>query len=237
MGRALLIENSTEQRAAVLEYLQSRGIDTFTARALSDARALLPALKPDVTTLDVDLADGDAVELIEDIVRAGSRCIVISTRDEAQDRIRALSMGADDYLTRPVHLEELYLRLRNILSTRRTQIGMSNTILDLHGIKVDAVTRAVLNGSGAPGPVLTETELILLRILTENMNRLVSKEVLFDNVYARPYTPGGRFLDVAISRLRIKLKATDIGVELRSVREAGYLLSRRSDPTPGASSS
>jgi DNA-binding response OmpR family regulator len=53
---------------------------------------------------------------------------------------------------------------------------------------------------------------------------------LFESVYERPYSPGARSLDVAISRLRIKLNATDIGAKIRSVREAGYLLSRESEP-------
>ena len=59
MKRALLIEASSPRRTACAEYLQARGVDTYTARGLSDARALLPALKPDVTALDPDLEDGD----------------------------------------------------------------------------------------------------------------------------------------------------------------------------------
>jgi DNA-binding response OmpR family regulator len=87
------------------------------------------------------------------------------------------------------------------------------------------VTRAILNRSGRPGPELTETELSLLRLLTENMDRVVAKETLFSSIYGRPYAPGTRSLDVGVSRLRIKLRSTDIGAEIRSVREAGYMFS------------
>jgi len=226
-ARALLIEDPSAFRTACSEYLQTRGIDTYTARGLSDARALLPAVKPHVTTLDLDLQDGDGFELIGDIIDAGSRCLILSASDQVQDRIRALSKGADDYLVKPVNLEELYLRLRNILANRRSGIGaVDNAIMDLQGIKVDLVTRALLNSGGSQGPQLTETDLSLLRLLAENINRTVSKELLFDRVYGRPYSPGTRSLDVGISRLRIKLKSTDVRAEIRSVRDAGYLLAR-----------
>jgi DNA-binding response OmpR family regulator len=230
MWRALLIEESPALRTTCSEYLQSRGIDTFTARGLSDARALLPALKPDVTALDIDLEEGDGLQLIEVITGQGSRCLILSVRDQVQDRMHALSLGADGYLLKPINLEELYLRMRNILTNRRPErASLNSAVVDFNGVKVDLVTRSLLNRGGLPGPELTEMELALLRVLTENINRTVSKETLFDSVYERPYSPGARSLDVAISRLRIKLKATDIGAKIRSVREAGYLLSREGE--------
>jgi two-component system KDP operon response regulator KdpE len=227
MGRALLVEESAELRNKFSEYLQERGIDVYVARGAADARALLPALKPDVTTLDIDFADGDGFNLIEDIGRAGSRCLIISDRDQVQDRIRALSLGADDYVTKPIDLEELYLRLRNILANRGANRAAADVaVIDLHGVKVDLVSRALLNRNGAPGPELTETELSLLRVLADAMDRVIHKEQLFMTVYGRSYTTGTRSLDVTVSRLRLKLKATDIAVELRSVRQAGYMLSQ-----------
>jgi DNA-binding response OmpR family regulator len=227
MERALLVEESADLRNAFSEYLQERGIDIYIARGVSDARALLPAVKPDVTTLDVDFEDGDGFGLIEDIGRAGSRCLILSERDQVEDRIRALSLGADDYVKKPINLEELYLRLRNILANRRPQnVDGGSAIVDLNGVKVDLVSRALVNRDARPGSELTETELSLLRILTDAMDRIVHKETLFMGVYGRPYTPNTRSLDVSISRLRQKLKSTDIGVELRSVRQAGYMLSR-----------
>jgi len=231
LWRALLIEESSTLRIACSEYLQSRGIEMFTARGLSDARALLAALRPDVTALDVDVEEGDGMELIEGVTGVGSRCLVLSDRDQVKDRIRALSLGADDYVAKPVDFEELYLRLRNILMNRRPQDGgLDSTIVDLRGIKVDLANRSILNRSGEPGPELTETELSLLRVLAENINQTVAKETLFESVHGRAYSAGTRSLDVAVSRLRIKLKATDVGAKIRSVREAGYLLSRESEP-------
>lgn len=232
MGRALLIEESAALRTSFSDYLQSRGIQTYTARGVSDARALLPALRPDVTTLDLDMQEGDGFDLIEQITSAGSRCLIVSMRDRVQDRIRALELGADDFVTKPIDLEELYLRLRNILVHRRPQtVDANNPVLDLNGVKVDLVTRALLNAENKPGAELTESELALLRILAENMDRVVSKETLFAAIHGRSYSPTTRSLDVGISRLRIKLKTSESGAEIRSVRQAGYLLSREIPPS------
>jgi DNA-binding response OmpR family regulator len=219
MSRALFIEASSALRSECSEYLQSRGIDTYAARSLADARALLPVLKPDVAALDSDLEEGDGLEMIQDIVDAGSRCLIISARDEARNRILALSRGADAYLVKPVNAEELYLRIRNILTTRRSRNSeINNAIIDLHGIKVDVETSAVLD-RGA-----------LLRLLTENTDRAISKEILFRKVLGRTFSPGNRSLDVSVSRLRIKLKSADINAEILSIREVGYLFTREEPP-------
>ena len=78
----------------------------------------------------------------------------------SSNRILALSRGADAYLVKPVNAEELYLRIRNILATRRSRNSeINNAIIDLHGIKVDVETSAVLDRSGAQGPELTKTNL------------------------------------------------------------------------------
>ena len=227
MARALLIEESGDLRASLQDYLQARGIETYTAKGLVDATALISAVKPDVTTLDVELQDGDGYSLIPQISKAGSHCVVVSSRWDVGDRIKALSLGADDYVAKPVNLEELYLRMRNILANRRPAQGSpSHAVLDLNGIRIDPVTRAVLGPDGAPGAELSETELTLLRILSDNMDRVVSKEALFQEIYGRSYSPTTRSLDVGVSRLRAKLKASRVALEIRSVRSAGYMLLR-----------
>jgi len=88
------------------------------------------------------------------------------------------------------------------------------------------VKRALLTRDLSPGPELTESELFLLQILTENIGRVVSKEALFEKIHGRPYEPNTRSLDVGMSRLRIKLKSIDADADIRSVRQVGYILSR-----------
>ena len=205
----------------------ARGVDTYTARGLSDARALLPALKPDVTALDPDLEDGDGLELIEEIVDRGSRCLVGSVREEVEYRIRALSLVADDYLLQPVQpggtlppiaqypCESLPTRERLQKCDRRPP-GRQGRSREPRAVELRWRAWAGVDRNGAfaaPNP-------------DRSVNRVVSKQTLFVTVYGRSYSPGTRSLDVGISRLRIKLKSADNGAEIRSVREAGYLLSR-----------
>ena len=81
--------------------------------------ALLSAIRPEVTALDIDSGEADGFEMIERIRNTGSLCLVVSDSVSSEDRIRALSLGADDYVTKPVELEELFLRLRNMIAHRQ----------------------------------------------------------------------------------------------------------------------
>jgi DNA-binding response OmpR family regulator len=231
LGRVLLVEGLAPLDASFSEHFRERGIDIYAAHGVTDARALLPALRPDVTILDLDLGDGDAFDLIEDIGKVGSRCLILSIRDQPEDRVRALSLGADDFVAKTAEVEEIYLRIRNILAnwSSRTIVD-SHSIIDLQGIKVDLLTRSLLTPDMAPGANLTETELLLLQLLTDNIDRIVTKEALFEKIHGRPSTSNTRSVDVTISRLRLKLKSTDAGAEIRSVRQRGYILSRTSGP-------
>lgn len=231
MGRALLIEDSGSLRASYSEYLAGRGLDIYTAHGASDGIALLNAIKPEVTALDIDFQETDGFELIGAIRDTGSLCLVVSDRHALEDRIRALSLGADDYVVKPIELEELFLRLRNMLAHRQAPSSDNhNTVLDLNGIRIDLVTRALLDPDGERGPELTSTELAMLRILADNFERVVSKETLFGAMRGEAYSVATRSLDVSISRLRLKLRNAKASVDIRSVRQAGYILSRSALP-------
>lgn len=225
-GRVLLVEESAELRASMQDYLQSKGLDTFSARGVVDASELLPAIKPDVTVVDVETVGGDAYALVERALEIGSSCILLSGQIEAKDRVRAFALGVDGFVPKPVILEELYLRLRNVLARRPQAANGVSAILDLNGVKVDLVKRSVIGRDGRPDAELTETELALLRVLSENIDRLVSRETIHQAIRGRSHPPASRALDVGMSRLRLKLKAAGAGVEIRSVRQAGWLLSR-----------
>jgi DNA-binding response OmpR family regulator len=226
-SRALIIQDSAPLRTSYAEYLLEKGLDVYTAHGAADALALLPAVKPNVTVLDLDIRESDGFDLIKPICQSGSLCMILSARDAREDRINALSIGADDYIMKPVDIEELFLRLRNMLMHRQGPPSQQqSTILDLQGVRVDLMTRAILGPDDSPGAELTSTELTFLRILTDNFERVVSKEALFSAIRGEVYSPTTRSLDVGMSRLRIKLRQSSAGVDIRSVRQAGYLLAR-----------
>jgi len=159
----MLVANTAALRVPFSTYLVGRAIELHSALNLADAREMLATLRPDVTILDADTEDDRGLDLIPDIRKVGSQFFVISAKGDVQDRIRALTLGAADFLVKPVDLEELFLRLRNILVNRQPQGDVGSGIFNIHGIKVDMLTRSLLNKDGS----LTEShslrrELIIL---------------------------------------------------------------------------
>jgi two-component system phosphate regulon response regulator OmpR len=201
------------------------GVDVTVTYDLPDAAALLPDLRPRVTILDCEVREGYGLEMIPEIVKTGSWCLIVSTRNDVQDRVRALRVGAHDYVGKPIDIEEVYLRVKNILAHTGSDDD-SKHILDLQGVKFDLTRRVLLKRDGMRGPGLTDTELSMLRVLADSMNRIVNREALYACLYEGPYDPSSRAVDVGVSRLRIKLKSIDTGVDIRSVRSAGYIFMR-----------
>jgi len=224
---ALVIEQEQALRASLFPFFQKSGVDLYGAATLNDARVLMPVLKPVLTIVDRELRDGDGLDLVEDSRQVGARMIVISNRNAVADRISALSLGVHDYLAKPADPEEIYLRVRNLLNTHPASHGEPDMVREFGGVKVDLTTRAVLRPNGAAGDELTETELAVLRALAENIDRIVTREVLHP-VVTGSTTAGKptRAIDTCVSRLRVKLRSAQSGVEIRSVRQAGYLFRR-----------
>ena len=128
----------------------------YTARGVGEARAMLRSVRPDVTILDLGLEDGDGSELIEEIVKSGSYCLIVSARAQLEERIKALELSADDFIAKPVDLEELYLRVRNMAAHPRGRAGRdkerdSELIVELSGVRVDLATKAIRAKAGRPG--------------------------------------------------------------------------------------
>lgn len=225
--RALVIEGEQALRSSLSPLFQNSGLDLYGAGSMEDARALLPVLKPAVTIVDRELRDGDGLDLVVEAVQSGAQALIVSTHNSSEDRIKALLLGAQEYLAKPADPEEVYLRVRNMLATQSPSHLDRGMVREFGGVRVDLTSRAVLRADGSHLDELTETELAVLRMLAENADRIVSRESL------HPVVTGAvadgkptRAIDTCVSRLRIKLRAADSGAEIRSVRQAGYLFRR-----------
>ncbi len=225
--RALVIEGDQTLRVSLFPYFQKSGVDLYGAASLEDARALLPVLKPAVAIVDRELRDGDGLDFVGDAVQAGARAMIVSERYAAADRVRALTLGAHEYLAKPADPEEVYLRVRNLLASQPQETESGTIVREFGGVRIDLSTRAVLQPDGSPAEELTETEFAVLRTLAERMDQIVSREALHPVVTGEPRAEKpSRAIDTCVSRLRVKLRAADAGVEIRSVRQAGYLFRR-----------
>lgn len=225
--RALVIEGDQALRSSLSPFFQKSGLDIYGAGSIEDARALLPVLKPAVTIVDRELRDGDGLDLVVEAVQAGAHALVVSSHNTTEDRIKALLLGAQEYLAKPADPEEVYLRVRNMLATQNHSDDDRAMVREFGGVRVDLTTRAVLRPDGTHLDELTETELAVLRMLAENADRIVSRESLHPIVTGVEASgKPTRAIDTCVSRLRIKLRGADSGVEIRSVRQAGYLFRR-----------
>ncbi len=188
------------------------------ARALTEARDW----RPHAMVLDVMLPDMEGFEVARRLAaqRADIPIVFLSARDTTSDKIRGLTTGGDDYVTKPFSLEELVARLRNIL--RRTGTLQEDTgKLVFADLELDEDAREVTRG-GRPIE-LTATEYRLLRYLMLNPRRVMTRAQLLDHVWDYDFGGDARVLETYISYLRKKIDANGPPL-IRTVRGVGYPL-------------
>ena len=150
--------------------------------SVSEAKALLHNLLPDVLVLDLGLPDGDGIELVHEVRKRHSLPIlVVSARHQESQKIQLLDAGADDYLTKPFSVGELLARIRVALRHRGSTLSPALTLHELDGLRVDLNLRLV-QLDGVPLH-LTPTEFKLLARLVRNAGRVVTHRQLLTDVW------------------------------------------------------
>ena len=224
-ARVLIVEDSDSIRGLASNFLQQKGYAVQGVSNLVAARAAMKTFRPEIVVLDLGLDDGDGSELMQELRQAQVGCIVISSRSDINDRLQLLELGADDYLIKPIDLQELYLRVRNMLAQRlRTASASGEVIVEYSGIRIVLATRTVIDPEGKALTVLTDSELLLIRTLSQFFGSVVSRKDLYTNVFGRKSFDGSRALDVLVSKLRRKLRDIGATIDIKSVRGAGYMM-------------
>ena len=220
--RALLVEDDPNIVDLIRSNLAVRGFDTIVSTDGERALRLLETEAPDIVLLDLMLPDADGMELCRQIrERSSVAVIVVSARGGERDKVTALNMGADDYMTKPFSVEELLARITATLRRTRAMasaeqpeqiIVAGDIVIDLAG---QQVTRA-----GQPIH-LTPTEFALLRELALNRGKLLTHAHLLRRVWGAAYQTETEYLRVYVRRLRSKLG--DDGAQLiLTAPRAGY---------------
>jgi two-component system, OmpR family, KDP operon response regulator KdpE len=222
--RALVVEDDPNIVDLIRSNLAVRGFDTIVSADGSRALRLLETESPDIVLLDLMLPEIDGFELCRMIrERSSVAIIVVSARGGERDKVSALNVGADDYMTKPFSIEELLARINATL--RRTRpaaaavaeatpemITVADLVIDLTG---QQVTRGGL-------PVhLTPTEFALLRELALNRGKLLSHAHLLRRVWGRGYETETEYVRVYVRRLRAKLETNGTPLIVTQPR-AGY---------------
>jgi two-component system KDP operon response regulator KdpE len=224
-ARILLVDDEPAIVRAVRANLGSRGFRVDVAVSGSEALERAES-HPDLILLDLGLPDLDGLDLIRALRGRGrAPIIVLSARGAERDKVRALDLGADDYLTKPFGVEELLARIR--VALRHTlRSGTDEPVFRTRGLTVDIEHRRVtVDGEELH---LTPTEYALLTALVRHADRVVTDSMLLQEVWGPEYGDEDHYLHVYVARLRKKLEhdpqkpryiATEPGVGYRLLTE------------------
>src|SRR6202044_4152005 len=199
-ARLLVVEDEPNILELLSASLRYAGFEVVTAAAGTEAVQAAQRHRPDLIVLDVMLPDMDGFDVGRRLRSGGARVPVVflTARDATEDKIRGLSGGGDDYMTKPFSLEELVARIRTIL--RRTgQAAPESGRLLFEDLEMDEESREVTR-AGSPIE-LTATEYRLLRYLLLNPRRVLTRAQLLDHVWNYDFGGDGRVLETYISYL------------------------------------
>ena len=219
--RALIVEDDLELAAQLEIILRRYRFETETVNRRE--AALDRASAVDLVLLDPSLPDGDGLEICGRLAERAA-LVVVSDRDDEIDRVAALELGADDYVTRPFAPRELVARCRAVLRRMRaTPQRRSDAVVQVGDLEVD-VERYEARCQGSPLP-LTTKELALLMVLARRPGELVRRDELAEAVWGAELWSVTRSLDVHMSALRRKLaEATQGSAHLQTVHGLGFRL-------------
>jgi two-component system OmpR family response regulator len=219
-GDLLVVDDEPFLRDAVAASLRFLGFEVTTSETGSEALTLLRKQRFDLAVLDVMLPDLDGFEIVRRLRRDGSRVPVIflTAKDTQADKVAGLTIGGDDYMTKPFGLEELAARVRTVL--RRTRPSTSS-VLTFADVELDQDTYEVRRGRQ---PVdLSPTEFRLLRFLMLNRGKVLTRAQLLDHVWEYDFGGSSTVVSTYIAYLRRKL--VQFGPDLiHTQRGVGYSL-------------
>jgi two-component system OmpR family response regulator len=219
--RVLVVDDERAITDLVGMALKYEGFVVQTAATARDARHAVMDFRPALIVLDIGLPDDDGFAFVQRLIADGLKVPVIflTARDATEDKVHGLTVGGDDYVTKPFSIEELVARIRVVL--RRHLDGSASPKLTLSDLELDEETHEVFRG-GAPVE-LTRTEFRLLRYLLINAGRVLSRTQILDHVWNYDFGGDASVLETYISYLRRKIDRVDPPL-IHTVRGVGYVL-------------
>jgi two-component system, OmpR family, response regulator len=220
--RVLVVDDEPNIAEVVTMALRFNGFTVETAASGHEALAAVSSFKPHLMVLDVMLPDMEGFDVAARLgaQRAGLPIIFLTARDATEDKLRGLTGGGDDYMTKPFSLEELVARIRTILR-RAGQADAESVRLVFEDLELDEESHEVTRAGEQIE--LTATEYRLLRYLMLNPRRVMTRAQLLDHVWNYDFGGDGRVLETYISYLRKKLDVHGPSL-IRTVRGVGYAL-------------
>lgn len=220
----LLAEDDFDYASILKQYLEFSGFKVTWAKDGKEALKIFSDTNPDICVLDVMMPYMDGFTLAENIIENHPETpfIFLTAKSLKEDKIKGLRLGADDYVVKPFEVEELILRIQNIL--KRTQKAVVTAVSEANIFPIGAYLFDGENYTLSHEKIthrITEKEAQLIRFLYANKNKLVKREDILKEIWGNDDFFSGRSMDVFISRLR-KYFSEDQNISIPSVRGLGF---------------
>jgi len=217
--KVLIVEDEKKIAAFVRKGLEAQGFVVEVAHHGDEGFALATTQPYDVAILDIMLPGRDGLSILRNLRerKIALPVILLTARSELNERLEGLNLGADDYLTKPFHIEELIARLHAV--TRRAA-GTSQSILAVADLKMNLLTRKVTRGG--PAIELTAREFSLLEHLLRAPGRVLTRVEICERVWDYNFDPGTNLVDVYVQRIRKKVDGDFSAKLLETIRGVGY---------------
>ena len=222
--RVLLVEDDPELRDFLVRAIRE---STWAVDAVADGRAALTAMSRadyDLAVLDLGLPDMDGFAVCRLLRERGDRTpvLILTARQDVNDRVQGLDVGADDYLSKPFDVAELMARLRALARRPAAVLG---PVLRLRDLWLDPASRRVERDSTPV--ILTAREFALLEYLLRNPKLVLSRAQILEHVWDDNFDPVANAVDVLVGRVRRKIDREGLIPLLHTVRGVGYVLAER----------
>ena len=221
-AKILVVDDESAIRNLIYRFLGKQDYLVESAEDGKSALAMFESFNPDLVILDVNLPDVTGYSLCQEMQsRTNVFILMLTSRTDESDKVRAFSQGADDYITKPFSLVELGARIGAILKRQRTVITAEQQCLVFSNLAIDPVRREVkLNEDLVP---LTALEFDLLHFLASNPGRVWRRSDLIQQVWDYEYVGDQRVVDVHIGQIRKKIEIdTSQPALILTVRGVGY---------------
>ncbi|WP_017811326.1 MULTISPECIES: response regulator transcription factor [Paenibacillus] len=225
MRPTILIIDDDEKIISMLRRgLAFEGYEVLTASNGAEGLNKMLENDPALMVLDVMMPQVDGFEVCRRVREAGSSVpiLMLTAKDEVENRVKGLDAGADDYLVKPFALEELLARVRALLRRKPDTNNSSNSRLTYEDLTLDPDAREVMRDGQRLE--LTAKEFELLHLFMQNPKRVLSRDLIMDKIWGYDYSGESNVLEVYIAMLRQKTEEYGGKRLIQTIRGAGYIL-------------
>ncbi|CAK9888507.1 MULTISPECIES: response regulator transcription factor [Pseudomonas] len=222
MPRVLTIEDDAVTAQEIVAELSSHGLEVEWTDNGREGLAKAIAGGYDLITLDRMLPEVDGLTIVTTLrtLKIATPILMISALSDVDERVRGLRAGGDDYLTKPFASDEMAARVEVLL--RRNSVPLAQTRLQVADLELDLISHEAKRGEQTLN--LLPTEYKLLEFLMRHAGQVITRMMIFEEVWGYHFDPGTNLIDVHIGRLRKKIDAAGQSPLIRTVRGSGYAI-------------